>query len=83
MSTLSNLSNPFPGPHPHYDYDLSTELSPALYLSSPIGPLHSISDRPGRWLTFDIGVAGRSASGLPIGALSNLHATCTAPGWTV
>ncbi|MHB8394873.1 MAG: hypothetical protein ACYDC5_10300 [Candidatus Dormibacteria bacterium] len=38
---MSNLFNPFPGPHPRYDYDLSTELSPALYLSIPIGPLHS------------------------------------------
>ncbi len=41
MSTLSNLSNPFPGSHPHSDYDLSTELSPARYLSSHIGPLQS------------------------------------------
>ena len=38
MSRLSTLYNPFPGPHARYD--LSTELSPALYLSIPIGPLH-------------------------------------------
>lgn len=46
MSTLFDLSNPFPGPHPRYDYDLSTELSPALYLSSPIGPLHLATTWP-------------------------------------
>lgn len=38
MSTLSNLFNPFPAPHPRYYYDLSTELSPALQLSIPVGP---------------------------------------------
>ena len=38
MSTLSTLFNPFPAPHPRYYYDLSNELSPALYLSIPIGP---------------------------------------------
>ena len=38
LSTLSNLFNPFPAPHPRYYYDLSTELSPALQLSIPVGP---------------------------------------------
>jgi hypothetical protein len=41
MSTLFLLIHPLPpDPHPrYYCYELSTELSPALYLSSAIGPL--------------------------------------------
>ena len=42
LSTLSNLFNPFPAPHPRYYYDLSTELSPALQLSIPVGPHHTM-----------------------------------------
>ena len=41
---MSNLFTPFPAPHPRYYYDLSNELSPALYLSIPIGP-HRLPDR--------------------------------------
>jgi len=43
MSTLFLLIHPLPpDPHPrYYCYELSTELSPALYLSSAIGPLHT------------------------------------------
>jgi hypothetical protein len=43
MSTLFLLIHPLPpDPHPrYYCYELSTELSPALYLSSAIGPLQS------------------------------------------
>jgi len=41
MSTLFRLIHPLPpDPHPRYDYyDLSTELRPAPYLSSAVGPL--------------------------------------------
>jgi hypothetical protein len=43
MSTLFLLIHPLPpDPHPrYYCYELSTELSPALYLSSAIGPLQA------------------------------------------
>ena len=44
MSTLFRLIHPLPpDPHPRYDYyDLSTELRPAPYLSSAVGPLQTL-----------------------------------------
>ena len=54
MSTLSNLFNPFPAPLPRYYYDLSNELSPALYLSIPIGPHHTYT-RPSLLVTDKLG----------------------------
>jgi len=41
-STVSNLFNPFPVLHPHYDDDSSTELSPALVLATSVGPDQSV-----------------------------------------